>query len=470
MRTKSSLLGGVAVGVMLAAIAAAPVQAKTVRKAAVSETQKQIDELRDELQALKDRLDEQTQINQQAKAQVQAAQADAAAAKADAAQSAAELKTAQAQIIQTIPAEIDTKVNTAVAANMPKPSWADNTQINGRVYLDFSNINQQSAGARVAPSGTALDIKRFYLGVDHKFNDMFSANVTTDFQYSSADGATELYIKKAYLQAKLNDALVFRLGATDLPWVPFAENVYGYRYLEQTLIDRTKFGTSSDWGVHALGSFKGTPISYQVSVINGTGYKVVPGTGNAPRTNSLDVEGRVSAAMNGFTFALGGYDGKLGKDQTQATGGTTVTHHDATRLNALAAYENKQFRLGAEYFSATNWTAVTSVGTDTADGWSLFGNYNLTDKVSLFGRYDWVRPNKDTSSGKKDQYFNVGLSYEPVKIVDLALVYKRDTLDGCPLSATTCSLSTGNGTLGGTIAGNRSGTYDEFGLFGQYRW
>lgn len=116
MRTKSSLLGGVAVGVMLAVAATAPVQAKTVKKAAVNQTQQQIDELRDQLQALKDRLDEQTQINQKAKADVAAAEADAAAAKASAAQSAADLRTAQAQIIQQIPAE----VNTAVAANKPK--------------------------------------------------------------------------------------------------------------------------------------------------------------------------------------------------------------------------------------------------------------------------------------------------------------------------------------------------------------
>jgi cell division septum initiation protein DivIVA len=120
MRTKTSLLGGVAVGVMLAAMAAAPVQAKTAKKVAVSETQQQIDDLRQQLQALKDRLDEQTQINQQAKSEVQAAQTQAAAAQASAAQSAADLKTAQAQIIQTIPAEIDSKVNTAVAANKPK--------------------------------------------------------------------------------------------------------------------------------------------------------------------------------------------------------------------------------------------------------------------------------------------------------------------------------------------------------------
>jgi hypothetical protein len=101
---------------VLAVVATAPVQAKTVKKTAVSETQREIDDLRQQLQALKDRLDEQTQINQQAQTQVQAAQADAASAKTQAAQSEAELKQAQAQIIQTIPAEI----NTAVAANKPK--------------------------------------------------------------------------------------------------------------------------------------------------------------------------------------------------------------------------------------------------------------------------------------------------------------------------------------------------------------
>jgi hypothetical protein len=117
MRMKSSLFGGVAVGVMLAIVATAPVQAKTAKKAAVPAASKaDVDDLRTELQALKDRLDQQAQINQQAQAQVQAAQADAAAAKADAAKAQADLRVAQQQIIQTIPAE----VNKEVAANKAK--------------------------------------------------------------------------------------------------------------------------------------------------------------------------------------------------------------------------------------------------------------------------------------------------------------------------------------------------------------
>ena len=116
MRIKSSLLGGVAVGVMLAVAATAPVQAKTAKKAVPAASQADVDDLRAQLQALKDRLDEQASINQKARADVQAAQADAAAAKADVAKAQADLRTAQQQIIQQIPAE----VNKEVAANKPK--------------------------------------------------------------------------------------------------------------------------------------------------------------------------------------------------------------------------------------------------------------------------------------------------------------------------------------------------------------
>ncbi|MGZ3276773.1 MAG: hypothetical protein ACXWKT_01565 [Caulobacteraceae bacterium] len=116
MRTKSTLLGGVAVGVMLAVAATAPAQAKTVKKAVPAASQRDLDDLRDMVQALKDRLDEQAQINLKANADLKAAQSDVVAAKAEAAKAEADLKVAQQQIIQTIPAQI----NTAVAANKPK--------------------------------------------------------------------------------------------------------------------------------------------------------------------------------------------------------------------------------------------------------------------------------------------------------------------------------------------------------------
>jgi hypothetical protein len=60
----------------------------------------------------------------------------------------------------------------------------------------------------------------------------------------------------------------------------------------------------------------------------------------------------------------------------------------------------------------------------------------------------------------RDRYFNVGVNYKPIKELDLALVYKRDR-------AKNGFLSTSNGTIGG-IDNLTSGSYDEFGLFGQF--
>lgn len=431
MKTKSWLLTGAAVG-LLAVGAAAPAQA-----ASKSSQAAEIQALKEQLRILTERLDAQ-----------EAAQKDVQAQAAQAAATAQEVKEAQASADSEIE-NIPNQVNMAIAAiPKPKKSWAEDTKISGRMYYDLTNIENKSNGTKKTPSGTGFDIKRFYVGIDHKFNDTFSANITTDFQYSSAIGATELYIKKAYLDMKVNDQLDVRFGSTDLPWVPYAEGIYGYRHIENTLTDRTKFGTSADWGVHASGKLPGGVFSYAVAVVNGAGYK------SPLRGKGMDVEARVSAKIDKINLAIGGYTGKLGKDTQGAT-----TYHTANRFNALAAYVDPKFRVGVEYFSAEDWANVATVASDKSDGYSLFGSYNFTDKISAFGRYDHVKPNKDTASSKKDDYFNIGVQYSPTKIVDFALVYKRDEIENG-------TLSTSNGTIGGS----NKGTYDEIGLFGQLRW
>ena len=58
--------------------------------------------------------------------------------------------------------------------------WAASTSISGRIYFNASTISQKSNGIAQAPSGTGFNIKRLYVGIDHKFDDVFSMNVTTD--------------------------------------------------------------------------------------------------------------------------------------------------------------------------------------------------------------------------------------------------------------------------------------------------
>lgn len=330
-------------------------------------------------------------------------------------------------------------------------AWAadESTTVSGKIFADVTNIDLQNDGVDSAANGTGIDVKRFYLGVTHAFDDVWSVNVTSDFNYVSNDAETQVYIKKAYLQAKLSDALIGRLGSADLPWVPMVEDLYGYRFVENVIIDRLKFGTSADWGLHAGGKVADGMFNYAVSAINGAGYK------NPTRSNSMDVEARVGfMPFKGLTLAIGGYNGKLGKD---VEGSTTPTRHTASRADAVVAYVDGPWRVGAEYFQAKDWNQVTSVASDKADGYSLWASFAFSPKWGAFARADSAKTSKDLKSDLKDEYFNVGLVTHPRKNVDVAFVYKHDKVDGGG------AVSTSNGTIGGLV----DGKYSEVGVWAQ---
>ena len=356
----------------------------------------------------------------------------------------------------------DSEMRAAQAANAappPAPSgWWSNTSVSGRMYFDVTNIKHSSNGAKTATqgdNGTNFDIKRLYIGIDHSFNDVFSANITTDMTYDSSTKASQLYLKKAYLQAKIDPAFTVRVGATDMPWVPFVEGIYGYRYLENTLTELPKFGTSSDWGIHALGSMFDGILNYDVAAINGGGYKIAPTGGGVNRFKSFDYEGRVNLTYDGFGLGVGGYSGKLG----QPFGVTTF--HTANRVDALASYVGYGLRLGLEYFSASNWKTVTTVASDSAHGLSGFGSYYFLPEWAVFARYDEVKPSIKLTPTENDDYYNFGITWTPVKTVDLSLTYKHDGVSHG-------ILVTQNGLNG--IGGSIAGSYNEIGVFGDWQF
>lgn len=330
------------------------------------------------------------------------------------------------------------------------PAAADeSTTVGGKMYVDVTHYDLTNDGVDSAANGFGVDVKRFYLGVTHNFDDIWSANLTTDFNYVANDGESQLYIKKAYVQAKLSDAFVARVGSADLPWVPYVEDLYGFRYVENVLVDRLKFGTSADWGLHAGGKAADGMFNYAASVVNGGGYK------NPTRSDSVDFEGRVGfVPVKGLNIAIGGYSGKLGKDITNST---TPPQHTAERLDVLVAWVNGPLRAGAEYFQAQDWNQVTTVAKDKADGFSVWGSYNFSDHFGAFLRGDWADPSKDLHPDLKDEYFNAGVVSHPRKNIDVALVYKHEKVDGGG------TVATSNGTIGGLVEGK----YDEIGVWAQ---
>jgi len=297
----------------------------------------------------------------------------------------------------------------------------NDNKIGGRMFFDVSSIDQKTNGRKTDATGTGFDVKRFYLTVDHKFNDTWSANLTTDFQYSSAIGNTELFVKNAYVQGTFDPAFVLKIGAAGMPWTGYVEKYYGMRYVENTLTDRLKYANSADWGMHASGDL-GQGLNYAVSVVNGAGYK------NPSRSKGVDVEGRLAWEITPeFAVALGGYSGYLGQDKQ-----TNSAEKRYSRGDVMVAYASPVFRLGGEYFAAKNLgqvqQTIASPVSDKATGWSLWSSVRLAQTangdVSVFGRYDNTDTSKTLNPFREDTYWNVGVEYPVLKNFKLAAVYK----------------------------------------------
>ncbi|MGZ3247747.1 MAG: porin, partial [Croceibacterium sp.] len=204
MRGKFSTLSGVALVALAIAGVATPTMAQAKSKGAGTVTL-----TADQWQAIQSELAELHQDVNQLKAEQQATQSQAVQAQTQATQAQTQATQAAAAATQAQTAANDAKtVAKTASADAVKPfAGLKDTTISGRMYFNASEITREVNGSKTESDGGFL-IKRFYLGVDHKFNNVLSGNITTDVDsVGSTNGSLVgkgLYIKKAYLQAKFS--------------------------------------------------------------------------------------------------------------------------------------------------------------------------------------------------------------------------------------------------------------------------
>ncbi len=328
------------------------------------------------------------------------------------------------------------------------------TELNGKVFADISKRWKPEQAGQDEDYGIGVDLKRFYVGIHHQLDKTWAAEFVSDIGVNLGS-RYGVFVKKAYVEGNFAKPLKVRLGAASLPWVSTVEDVYGYRYIENVIIDRLKYGTSTDWGLHLMG--KVGMLSYAVSGVNGNGY------GDPSRPNiAPDGEARLSLTpSDGLTIMVGGYLGRLGAE--------VPVPHLAQRLNGLVAYENDYFRVAGEYFMAENWSVGKAnedgvPDPDRAEGYSVWGSVYLSEPVTLFGRFDRAAVSQLLNPGSRDTYWNAGVEYEVNDALKLALVYKWEQVETGTAGK---SLSTSNGKFGSDEPGG-VGRYQEAGIWGQY--
>lgn len=288
----------------------------------------------------------------------------------------------------------------------------ENTAVSSQIFANFSTIqvnNQQTDN-----EGWAIDVKRFYLNLDHQFNPQWSMRITTDVQLPRQQSVSDIWFRHAYAQYQIDAQQVLKFGVAELPWIDYIARRIGYRYVDPSLTPKNQLALPTDPGVHY--GFSNDNFRFGAAVVTGSGFK-------KPRLgDSVDVElAGVWHLAKGWDLASGYYQGKRALDKDNQ-----ATFHDAKRWNLALSYLTKHMRFGVEYAYNDNWTRVTQLAPDASDGWSSWASYAFKPGYSAFVRYDRTHPSRRLNPTLERDYLQLGVDWKATPFLTVALVAKRN--------------------------------------------
>jgi hypothetical protein len=266
--------------------------------------------------------------------------------------------------------------------------------------LIFTNFN---TGFTNGSSQQAFHITRAYLGYEHRFSREWYARIVFDAEDPRAGRHQfSAFLKNAYLQYS-NDRFSAYFGMIATTQFKVSENIWGYRYIEESYQDLYDFNSSADLGFNIEYIFNDF-LSADFSVVNGEGYRQM-------QTDDILRPGAGITLTPGSNITARIYADYMGKDVKQQS------------LATFLAYTGKTFIAGAEYNYQHN---VDMTDGHHMYGPSLFATYRPSESWKVFGRYD--RLNSSTPAGETipwqiaddGQLVIAGIEYSPVKGVKLA--------------------------------------------------
>jgi len=211
--------------------------------------------------------------------------------------------------------------------------------------------------------------RRLYLTFDKAMTERldmrlrFEMNSTGDF---TSDNRLEPFAKDAWARWKFTDQHQAYLGLSPTPTMNVVDEIWGYRFLEKSLLDLQRIGATRDLGVAFRGSF-GSEQKVR--------YHFMFGNGSSTR-GEID-RGKGTLVSLGFypndSLVLEFYG-----DYNQ------LPEADRNTYSAFLAYKRDWGRLAIQYAHQER-KGLSPVDLDLM---SFFGVVNVSPKVTLIGRYD----------------------------------------------------------------------------------
>lgn len=288
------------------------------------------------------------------------------------------------------------------------------TRLSGTLFLDSTWLRKKSSGMP-GNSDINVDLKRFFFDIDHRFSEIWSAQITTDIQWMRHD-YPDPWLRHAYVQGNFSQAFIMQLGAAPTPWRVYVNKWSGYRYVERDLTTRARIGSGSDWGGHISGSFDTAGhIRYAAAVMTGASYQKLR-VGDIP-----DVSVRISWEPNeNSTISLGSYRGRFAQDY-----GIREALHTAQSWSLMAAWADERWRFGGQYFYARNLYRILQPDSDRSYGWSSWASMQLTPAVAILARHDKLKPSTWLNPYQQDRYSHIGLEWKINSSLRMAAIWKH---------------------------------------------
>jgi len=247
-------------------------------------------------------------------------------------------------------------------------SMAVDGKIGGVTYFDYSKTDDESA----------FNFNRQYFSYAVDMSDDIKFKFISDVgrSWSGTESRLNIFLKKAQIDYKTSFGKV-SMGLIGTNTYGVQEKNWGYRFIEQSAIDKNKFSSTADIGIGFSRSLIDN-LNMSLQVVNGEGFK----------QPQLDKYHKIS-----FNTTYG--ERRLNKNDGYNTGivySTEATDGDPTNMiSAFGGFAGMGLRIGAEYDMLT-------IGSTESSIISVSANYSFMDNKDIFLRYDMY--DGDTSVDK----------------------------------------------------------------------
>jgi hypothetical protein len=286
--------------------------------------------------------------------------------------------------------------------------WTDRVKLAARAYLRYSYEFGEAAR-----NNNQFNVDRLYFGGDFFATDKVRFQITLDAGATRNSTGNQVFLvetKSAFAEVKdlLGPGIYLRAGVLPLAWVPYEEDLWGYRVQGALPLDRWGYTPSADLGLAVGGPLPSKYGSFQVNVNNGEGFRFNEIGKRKELQARLTVNPLASMGGPAAGLAISGY-GSYG-----AYDDAGLPARAKSRVIGQVAYQSKALNFAGSYVvvrdanaKVTGRYTVSAANIVRGQGMYAFAVLNVgaltqaLDGVDLLARIDHLDPDTEVENNNQ---------------------------------------------------------------------